>query len=120
MSDGLFATGQFMSEWVMEGYRIHQVACILDNLSQSYKLLSSLSSHHGVLKFLLLASNCCLPDVSSTAMDALVSLAPALSFPPSPLPDAISSLELLFHSMLNCVFSNDRMIIIKGKSLLLL
>lgn len=118
--DGLFASRRCVSEWAVEGYRVSQMAYILNNLNTHSPSLTVLASHHGVLKFLLLASQCCLPDVSSSGMDTLISLAPFLSLPPSspsPLPFPLtigSPLELLFHCMSNSILSKDRMIVLKG------
>ena len=105
----------------MESYRVNQVACILDNLSQHPPFLPVLSEHHCVLKFLLLATQCDLPEINSTALDTLVALSPSLTLPPSPLPSSLplplahgSPLELLLDCTFNSVLSNDRMIVLKG------
>ena len=110
--NGLFASRRELSEMEVEGYRVNQVAAILNNLSLDHKAAEFLSSHNGVLSFLLLANNCCLPEVASTAMDVLVSLVPWISLP-SPLGfDSLA--ELLLHCMLESLLSSDRMIILKG------
>ena len=98
---------------------MEQLASVLTNLCHVPSHLPPLSSHNGVLRFLLLATHCSLPAVSSTAMDVLYSLAPYLSFPHSPMDVGPSFLapplpELLFKCMLECIYSNDRMIILKG------
>ena len=101
---------------------MEQVAAILSNICLISSHLPPLSTHPGVLRFLLLASNCSLPEVSSTAMDALLSLAPSLSFAASsPLEVGVPLscqtpplLDVLFHCMLDCINSRDRRVVLKG------
>ena len=107
----------------MEGYRVSQLATILCNLSSESGCLPLLSEHSGVLRFLLLATHCSLPAVSNTGMDTLINLAPHLSYssPPTFSPSTMDTpsteddtLSAIFRAMVDCIFSDDKMKILKG------
>jgi hypothetical protein len=111
-----------VSEWAVEEYRVEQLASILTNLCLVHSFLPLLSSHNGVLRFLLLATHSSVPAINATAMDVLLSLARSLPLTsPTDLPmDVYPFLapplpELLFNCMLECVHSNDRMVVLKGE-----
>ena len=135
-NSGLFSS-RCDGAWAVEGYRVGQVTTILSNLVLISKFVPYLSRQEDILRFLLLASSCSLPEIRGSAMDVLIEIGPYLTVtssascpspPSSPrchsprsnnypvqLLEGQRSLELLIRSLFESLASPDRAAVVKSE-----
>jgi len=110
---------------------VEQVVTIFSNLVLSNKFVALVARHEDILRFLVLASSCALPNIQTTAMDVLIEISPYLSIPssspcpspptsprvmyPSQLCETQYPLELMFRSMQSALMGEDRATVLKSE-----